>query len=73
MSGRWPQIKGVLLDKDGTILDYAKTWIPINHDIALAAARGDRTLADSLLRAGGHDPATDLVTPGSPLAAAIFG
>ena len=63
-------IRGVLLDKDGTILDYAKTWIPINREIALAAADGDQRLADILLRAGGHDPVTDIVAPGSPLAAA---
>ena len=66
----WPLIKGVLLDKDGTILDYARTWLPINREVALAAARGDTALAAALLVAGGHDPATDHVTPGSPLAAA---
>lgn len=70
MHRRWSQIRGVLLDKDGTILDYAKTWIPINREAALAAALGDQSLADTLLRAGGHDPDTDVVTPGSPLAAA---
>lgn len=69
-AGRWRHIRGVLLDKDGTIIDYAKTWVPINRAVALAAARGDQGLADNLLRAGGHDPATDRVTPGSPLAAA---
>lgn len=63
-------IRGVLLDKDGTILDYARTWVPINREIALAAAQGEKALADRLLLAGGHDPATDLVRPGSPLAAA---
>ena len=65
----WPQIRGVLLDKDGTLLDYARTWVPINRQVALAAARGDKALADQLLLAGGHDPATDAVRPGSPLAA----
>ena len=70
MAARWPHIRGVLLDKDGTILDYARTWVPINREVALAAARGDRALADTLLRAGGHDPVSDAVRPGSPLAAA---
>ena len=64
----WSHIRGVLLDKDGTILDYAKTWVPINREIALAAAGGDRALTDTLLRAGGHDPDTDQVRPGSPAA-----
>lgn len=67
---RWRHIRGVLLDKDGTLIDYQRTWVPINRDVALAAARGDQGLADTLLRAGGHDPETDRVTPGSPLAAA---
>lgn len=66
----YSHIRGVLLDKDGTVLDYARTWVPINRDIALAAAQGDTAVADRLLRAGGHDPETDTVRPGSPLAAA---
>ena len=67
---QWPYIRGVLLDKDGTILDYARTWVPINRQVAMAAARGDAALADTLLRAGGHDPRTDIVAPSAPLAAA---
>lgn len=62
-------IKAVLLDKDGTILDYARTWAPINRQVALFAAGGDHTLARALLMRGGHDPATDAVAAGSPLAA----
>jgi phosphoglycolate phosphatase len=65
-------IRGVLLDKDGTIIDYWQTWVPINREAALYAARGDRALADELLRLGGHDPATDRITPGTPLAAGDF-
>ena len=62
-------IGGILFDKDGTIIDYWRTWVPINRAAALYAAGGDKTLADVLLRLGGHDPATDGITPGSPLAA----
>ena len=69
MTKHWSHIRGVLFDKDGTILDYEKTWLPINHKVALAAAGGDRQLADQLLRAGGHDPVTNRVTPGSVMAA----
>ena len=63
------RIRGVLLDKDGTLIDYGRTWLPINREAALMAASGDRMLADALLALGGHDPATDSVTPGSVLAA----
>jgi phosphoglycolate phosphatase len=62
-------IRGILFDKDGTIIDYWRTWVPINRAAALYAASGDAAVADALLRLGGHDPATDCITPGSPLAA----
>ena len=62
-------IRGILFDKDGTIVDYWRTWVPINREAALHAAGGDKAIADALLRLGGHDPATDCITPGSPLAA----
>jgi phosphoglycolate phosphatase len=63
------RIRGLLFDKDGTLLDYARTWVPINREVALFAARGDPDLANELLALGGHDPATDIITPGSVLAA----
>jgi len=62
-------IRGILFDKDGTIIDYWRTWVPINRAAALYAAGGDAAIADALLRLGGHDPTTDGITPGSPLAA----
>jgi phosphoglycolate phosphatase len=62
-------IRGILFDKDGTIIDYWRTWVPINRAAALYAADGDKALADALLRLGGHDPVSDCITPGSPLAA----
>jgi phosphoglycolate phosphatase len=62
-------IRGILFDKDGTIVDYWRTWLPVNRAAALHAARGDATLAAELLRLGGHDPETDRITPGAPLAA----
>lgn len=63
------RIKGVLFDKDGTLLDYWRTWIPINREAAVMAASGDLALADELLAVGGHDPTTDMVTSSSVLAA----
>jgi phosphoglycolate phosphatase len=65
-------IRGILFDKDGTIIDYWRTWVPINRRAALYAANGDERVADELLRLGGHDPETDQVMPGSPLAAGDF-
>ena len=65
-------IRGILLDKDGTIIDYWRTWVPVNRQAALYAAHGDAALAAELLRLGGHDPDTDRITPGAPLAAGDF-
>lgn len=48
-------IKGILFDKDGTIVDFQKTWFAIGDLMALEAAGGDRAKADALLQAGGYD------------------
>lgn len=63
-------ISALLFDKDGTILDFYKTWIPINREMAHEAAGGDPVLAAELLRAGGHDPDTDAIAAGAVLSAA---
>ncbi len=62
-------IRGILFDKDGTVVDYWRTWVPINRQVALFAASGDAQLADELLQLGGHDPVTDHVAAGTALAA----
>jgi phosphoglycolate phosphatase len=65
-------IRGLLFDKDGTIIDYWRTWVPVNREAALYAARGDAALAAELLQLGGQDPETNRITPGAPLAAGDF-
>ena len=62
-------ISGILFDKDGTLLDYARSWVPVNYELARIAAAGDEVLARALLLAGGMDPDTGYVTPDSLLAA----
>lgn len=62
-------IAGILFDKDGTLLDYVKSWVPVNYEVATIAANGDAALARRLLLAGGMDPDTGHVTPDSLLAA----
>lgn len=62
-------IAGILFDKDGTLLDYFKSWSPVNRKLALIAAEGDQALADHLLRATGMDPETGHVAADSLLAA----
>jgi phosphoglycolate phosphatase len=63
-------IEGILFDKDGTLIDYARTWVPIHKEVALYAARGDAALAAELLRRHGQDPDTgDELASNSVLAA----
>jgi phosphoglycolate phosphatase len=61
-------IRGLLFDKDGTLLDYAASWPPINREAGLLAADGDAGLAADLLRLAGADPATGLAMADSLLA-----
>jgi phosphoglycolate phosphatase len=62
-------IRGLLFDKDGTLLDYEASWPPINREAGLLAAQGDAALAVRLLRAAGADPASGLAMADSLLAA----
>ncbi len=62
-------IAGIVFDKDGTLLDYAASWQPINRRAAALAAGEDARLAERLLRLGGADPASGRVSPDSVLAA----
>jgi phosphoglycolate phosphatase len=63
-------IRGILFDKDGTLVDFFGTWIPAYRaasDLASMVA-GDSALGDRLLRLGGYDPATGALDPDSILA-----
>jgi phosphoglycolate phosphatase len=62
-------IAGILFDKDGTLLDYDASWLPVNRELASIAAQGDTALADHLLSACGMDPVTGHIVPDSLLAA----
>ena len=40
-----PAIRAILFDKDGTLLDYAASWTPVNAAAVRLAARGEGDLA----------------------------
>jgi phosphoglycolate phosphatase len=63
-------IKGILFDKDGTLLDFHATWVPAYRRaadmVSRLAARPD--LADHLLAVGGYDHQSGRCKPGMVLA-----
>lgn len=63
-------IKAILFDKDGTLVDFDRTWAETNRKGALAAAKHDAALADRLMMACGMDPVTGKTRGDSMFAAA---
>ncbi len=62
-------IKGVLFDKDGTLIDFTATWREAVEKIASHLAEGDVTLTTALCDAVGYDIRTKVFLPGSPVVA----
>ena len=60
-------IRGVLFDKDGTLVDFEQTWRPVYDACALLAADGDAALATRLLERAGQR-ADGAIDPTSSLA-----
>ncbi len=61
--------KGIIFDKDGTLIDFIPTWLPAYRYAALELTNKDVQLALQLLGCHGYDPATDRFIGGSLLAA----
>ena len=62
-------IRGLLFDKDGTLLDYHASWAPVNRRAAYLAARGDPALAERLLTLAGVDAETGRAAADSVISA----
>jgi phosphoglycolate phosphatase len=62
-------IRAILFDKDGTLIDFQKSWGPVLAETCRMAAAGDATLMRHLLERGGTDPET-LITRADTLFAA---
>jgi phosphoglycolate phosphatase len=52
-------IRGILFDKDGTLVDFEATWATLARRMALKAAEGDEARADFLLEQSGLDLASN--------------
>ena len=61
--------QGIVFDKDGTLLDFNQTWLPIYLYAAEEFADGDAGLAESLLTQHGFDRSKNRFIGGSLLAA----
>jgi phosphoglycolate phosphatase len=64
-----PEIRAILFDKDGTLFDFHRTWMPGYRAIAAELSAGDAGLAARMLAATGLDPVTGELDPASALAA----
>lgn len=62
-------IKGIVFDKDGTLLDFHSTWVPRMHAILMQLCNDDVDFALGLAVAVGYDVQQQRVRSGSILAA----
>jgi len=65
-------IRAVLFDKDGTLIDFRATWLPAYEAIARLLVDAEEA-ADQLLAAGGYHRARGYIDPSSVLAAGTNG
>ena len=62
-------IKAVLLDKDGTVIDFDRTWGPAAYEVMRELAGGDPLKLERLVAVSEYDLVTRSFRPTSPLVA----
>ncbi|GGA79173.1 haloacid dehalogenase [Brucella endophytica] len=69
MASNLSAIKAILFDKDGTLVDFDRTWFGISQELARRSAGGDEAKARALMEAGGYDWTARCFRPNSVIAA----
>ncbi len=67
--GQAVAMRGVLFDKDGTLLDFEASWSRVYKELCLELAEGDDAKAEAMLVAGGYDLSANRFLAGGALAA----
>jgi phosphoglycolate phosphatase len=61
-------IRGVLFDKDGTLIDVTGTWVPVYREMLTELATPDPAQVEALMVRAGYDSETGSFRAGSTLA-----
>ena len=67
------QLRALLFDKDGTFLDFAKTWDAATGSVINTLAEGDGVLAERLAEIVHYDLEARVLLPTSPFIASSVG
>ena len=62
-------LKGILFDKDGTLIDFDLTWGPAAYEVMRALSGGDRSRLEAVMRISHYVEAERRFLPSSPLVA----
>src|SRR3954467_10658883 len=60
-------IRAILFDKDGTLVDFQRTWGPATHTVLTKLSDGDHAAFERLAAVSLYDPAERRLLPGSPV------
>src|SRR5216117_4018066 len=60
-------IRAILFDKDGTLVDFQRTWGPATHTVLTKLCNGDSAAFERLCAVSLYDAAARKLLPGSPV------
>jgi phosphoglycolate phosphatase len=60
-------IRAILFDKDGTLVDFQRTWGPATHSVLTRFCNGDSAAFDRLAAVSLYDASERKLLPGSPV------